>query len=399
MTRRTPLDALARMLWGTRFSGTLLPRGAPLPAGHVVVDRFMVLPSLQRPRFLLPLGATSQAQARLLQSYNDLRYLGPRSMRTALARALQIEPLASRLGTEVVVCLPADQATATLRHLVAQRLDVGVDELVLSTSIREAAGGVRPTVTLADRDGTPVLFVKVGERRVHRTRLGQEAEALTALKGNPVPGMHTPSLVIDEDWHGRRVMGVSALPIDAHRVTVNDPGATWPKLSDLQAAQPMFLERLNDSEWMAQLRRRTEHAPDVLYGPLTSHLDRIAKHFGRQFFAMGRTHGDWLPWNMAWGPADELSVWDWEYSHPRGPLLLDPLHWHFGVATMMKGRSFASGLIAVRDQVANLSAAPRGLTAVFLAEHAVRRAEEVRPEEPATTEVAVRALRGLAEAF
>lgn len=397
---QAPLPALVRLLWGEHPSrARLLPEHHATPPGHVVVDRLLVTPSLQRPRLLLPADASTVAQSTLLRAYNDVRYLGTRSMRAAILRALQVEPLTGLIGQRVNVVLPEEQAEATLRHLVARHLDVDPGGLLLSAALRETDGGLRPTVTVAADDGHPLLFVKVARRRIHTVRLGQEVAALTALRETPVDGLRTASPVFDVAWQGSRVLGVTALPTDDEAITVDDPGVTWPLLSDLQANQPMSLERLNESGWMRQLRARAEGAPEFIRGPLLSHFDRIARHYGHQYFAMGRTHGDWLPWNMARSRDGQLSVWDWEHSHPAAPLLLDPLHWHFGVATVLKGRSIPSGVAAVREQIRHLSAAPPGLAAIFLAEHAVRRAEEVRPDTLASREIAVRALRALSEAL
>ena len=317
------LGPLVRMLWGTGRDARLITGDSPVPAGHVVVDSFVVLPSLQRPRVLIPTAAPTGAQALLLRMHNEPPYVGPRTMLPSLRKALQVEPITSLHGPTVRIALPAEQEQSTLRHLVGRHLRVSPRELVLSMSVR--GEGSRPAVRVTGFDGLPLVFLKVEANRLGIGRLGQEQATLAALQLAPSPGLVTGAPLIDVNWHGRRVTGAAALPIARH-AEPRRADVMSAILSDLQASQPMKLERLHESSWMHELRARVDSAPQPLQEPLHSHLDRITKHYGHTFYGMGRTHGDWLPWNMAWTEDSGLGVWDWEHSHPQAPLLLDTLH-------------------------------------------------------------------------
>lgn len=391
------LEPLIRMLWGAEDEARLLPARSAIPDGHVVVDSFMVLPSLQRPRLLLPTAAPPGAQALLLRAHNEPPYVGPRSMLPGLRKGLQLEPLNTMVGTPVRVVLPEHRTGSTLRHLVGRQLRTTPTDLVLSLSLR--SDNVRPLVRVAGLDGSPLVFLKVGTTPLHIQRLGREQATLRELQLNPSPGIRTAVPLMDADVHGRRVIGSAALAIDTRRVRSVTPDSVANALSELQASQPMGFERLSNSRWMQELRARVDEAPKPLQEPLHSHLDRINKHYGSTFYAMGRTHGDWVPWNMAWTSEGDLGVWDWEHSHPHAPLLLDSMHWHYGIATVLRNGSVASGVSSVREHVRTMSSAPPGLAAVFFAEHAVRRAEEVRSDDLTSRERALRALRALALAY
>lgn len=391
------LQSLIGLLWGVDDSARLIPAGTPVPVDHVAVDEFVVLPSLQRSRLLLPTAAPTGAQALLLRAHNEPPYVGPRSMLPALRKALGVEALGSMVGPRLQVVVPADQADETLRHVVGRQLRINPAELVLSLSVR--GPHARPTVRVHGLDGTPVLFLKVARSPVHIARLGQEQKTLKALQLTPPTGIHLSSPLLDVAWHGRRVTGTAALPLDVRRTQARPPEAVDGLLSDLQASQSMTLRRLQESTWFHELRTRVDAAPVALQEPLHSHLDRITKHYGHTFYGLGRTHGDWVPWNMAWATDGRLAVWDWEHSHAEAPLLLDSLHWHYGITTALRNRSVASGVAAVRQQVRTMSAAPPGLAAVFFAEHAVRRAAEVLPGDLTSREIALRALRALALAY
>lgn len=390
------LGPLVRLLWGADSAARLIPDGRPVPDGHVIVDSFVVLPSLQRPRLLLPAAAPTPARARLLRAHNEPPYVGPRTMLPALRKALQVEPLSSMAGPKVHVVLPVEQGELTLRHVVGRQLRVSPRELVLSLSMRD--DGTRPTIRVTGLDGVPLLFLKVADAPLRVGRLGQEQDALRALQLAPAPGIRASAPLVDLHWHGRRVTGVAALPLDP-RPGTRPAEATSSALSDLQASQPMTLERLRESAWLHELRDRVEGAPKPMQEPLHSHLDRITKHYGHTFYALGRTHGDWLPWHMAWTDDGDLAVWDWEHSHAQAPLLLDTLHWHHGIATVLRNRSVASGVSSVRQHVRTMSSAPPGLAPVYFAEHAVRRAAEVLPGDLASREIALRALRALSLAY
>ncbi|TBL33730.1 hypothetical protein EYA84_16900, partial [Verrucosispora sp. SN26_14.1] len=59
------------------------------PAGHTVVARYAVVPSIARARFLLPLGAPRVTAAALL-AYNALRPAKVRAVRAALGAAARV---------------------------------------------------------------------------------------------------------------------------------------------------------------------------------------------------------------------------------------------------------------------------------------------------------------------
>lgn len=54
---------------------------------------------------------------------------------------------------------------------------------------------------------------------------------------------------------------------------------------------------------------------------------------------LGRSHGDWVPWNTA-RAGTRVIAWDWEHYRPAAPVGLDAVHWRVMTAHTMLGYSW-----------------------------------------------------------
>ena len=336
------------------------------PGGFSVVEEYAVVPSLARPKFLVPVAApraiwsaftryhtTSSTRARALGAALGAGFgahLGPAVFRDRLRVAIdQRIPAAERAGWLLISHLGVELEAA---------------DLVAVLPVRRVTPNAKPTMRLFDRAGTPRGYVKVGWSEATREVVRTEAQALSAVAGRLAP-LRTPALLASGRWHTHEYAVAEPLPAWVR---------AWPKAPALvpQVMRAVIGSgtpsrgRLAQSSYVQRVRRDLDRAgsdqPEAT-GVLGQWLDRLAGDAAEVEF--GRWHGDWVPWNLGATP-DGPVAWDWEYSDPDVPVGFDLLHWSFQQELASSGRLGAA--IRAAEQ-----AAPQLVTQGVAAEAAQRR--------------------------
>ncbi|MFG2062883.1 hypothetical protein ACGFIK_15850 [Micromonospora sp. NPDC048871] len=325
---------------------------APAPAGHTVVARYAVVPSVDRARFLLPLGS-SRATAAALLAYNALRPAKVRAVRAALGMAARSGMLARAPFPVLTVAVPAALDPAEV--LLAERLaaELGGPRAYAACGVRPPDPNHKPTLQLFDHAGTPRGYAKIGWNEATRALVTAEAAALrevaevAGVAGHP----GTPRLLAETNWAGQAVALVEPLPTGVRGMPVE----AEPELAALLAvarrgrtpapARPLagsaFLARLT-----AQAQRAAEKDP-ATGGRAVAAVADLARRHGEVAVEFGHWHGDWVPWNLG-RHAGGLVAWDWEHSGPDVPVGFDLAHDAFQRSLVLRGEPAATAAEQVR---------------------------------------------------
>ena len=372
---RGDLAALGEVLWpgaelltgstGVRQRGALSERE----------EHYVVLPSLAKPRYLLPASLGSTGVARLLRSYNGLRPTRTRWARGVLATGARAGWLPGRRRQQLVVQWRSQDRG--LRGLVSEELGRRPEDVALACGIRVNRGITRPIVTVMDLSGAPLAFVKVARTAVHQRRLRAEHRLLTTLHRAPVTGVHTPAPLFLREWGDSLALGTAPLPGDVEPVGPDDIDRASQHLDDIAALTPHRSSAFADSAWREELLARVDRLSEPAGSRLRAAVDRVAEQHGDVALDHGIGHGDWSFWNLATTPTSgELCVWDWEFGHLGMPQGLDRLHWTFGVSTTIRGVPAGSAARRQLDRAADGTPEDRARCALHLLEEATRRLED-----------------------
>ncbi|QYJ02989.1 hypothetical protein KUV85_11655 [Nocardioides panacisoli] len=327
------LRTVGASLWGDADIAV----GPPPPGAHCQVhdEQYVAVPSAQRPRFLVSADLGPTATSRLLREYNSLRATGPRLARAGLALLAGLGWSAGTSSRRVQVH-HRDLDDTGLRGFLARELGRDPHTIALACGVRVAHGIARPIVTVADRRGRPLLFVKLAGTALHQRRLRNEYEMLGALADRRLPGFHTPAPAFWRHWNGHALLAVEPLPREVEPLRPRDAGYTARALASLTTER--IPHAVGDSPWLHSLRRRAGHVAPADRERVTAGIDRVVDLAGDVVLPHDVGHGDWSFWNMAHLPSSgRVALWDWEFGHPRAPRGLDELHWDYAVATTIRG--------------------------------------------------------------
>lgn len=346
---------LVDLLWGPAVDAGLVRvnADATVPAGHVEAERFAVVPSLARPRFLVPLASRRAAWASTSR-YNALRPAGVRALRAVVGAGMRVGAGQWALRDRLVVSVPTGTAPGRLEELLVShhlRELLGVPDLTMAVGVRAPHPNRKPTLQLLDAAGRMHAFAKVGWSPLTGELVRTDAAALRACAATPPPGLEVPEVLVDGRWRDLDLVVTSPLPggVRRHRDAMRPPPAAV--TAGLAATAGTRTLPLAASPWWSSVRRRVEaaagEAGDLanagaaeaaeVTGVLKRAADRIEERHGGTPVTFGRWHGDWVPWNLAWD-RDRLFAWDWEHAGDDAPLGFDLLHWHFQVAFVQRRR-------------------------------------------------------------
>ncbi|PZF92653.1 hypothetical protein, partial [Micromonospora endophytica] len=303
--------------------------GGEPPPGYAVAARYAVVPSVDRARFLLPLGAPRVTAAALL-AYNALRPAATRATRAVLGVAARVGVLDRVPFPVLTVAVPAglDPTETLLVDRLATLL--GADVRYAACGIRPPDPNHKPTLQLFDGAGRPRGYAKVGWNPATRTLVTAEAAALRALAGVAGSAGHprTPRLLAQTTMGDRAIAVVAPLPAATRRLpagAATDPAALLavarrhrPPAASRPLAGSPFLARLT-----AQARRAAATVPDGARAVRA--VAALARRHGDVTVEFGYWHGDWVPWNLGRHGGD-LVAWDWEHSGPDVPVGFDLAH-------------------------------------------------------------------------
>lgn len=328
------LDRLIERFWGPPSADSpVLVTTRELPASHVLVEEYAVVPSLRRARFLVPLGAPRAVAAAFT---SHLTTVSPSSRLTGAALAVAFRSraatpvLTDRLRVGIDGTIPVAERR---RHLVLRELAHQLDapDAVAVHPVRRATPNAKPTVRLFSADGAALGYAKLGWSPPTASLVRNEASVLADLAGQ-VAGLSVPRPRAAGCWDGSALsleyLVTSALPpwLRAWRRTPEEDPATLVRIAE---TGDQDRGRLVDSRYAETLRRRLSLAATSEPQAATA-LDAWFQALVRRddALAFGRWHGDWIPWNLA-RTRGGGAVWDWEYSAPQAPIGFDLLHWHF----------------------------------------------------------------------
>ncbi len=334
---------LIDLLWGPAVEAGVarVRTDGTVPEGYVAVERFAVVPSLARPRFLVPLASRRVAWASTSR-YNALRPAKVRALRAAVGAGMRVGAGQWALRDRLVVSVAAGAAQTSLEELLIGahlRSLLGAPDLVMGIGVKEPHPNRKPTLQVLDGAGEVRGYVKVGWSSLTSELVRNEADALRACAAHPPPGL-----------------GVPTVPLPArvrrHRQPLRPPPVTITR--GLAATAGRRALPLGASPWWSSVRERVARVASgaasaaasaaggagEIAATLEGCLARIEERCGDMRFEFGRWHGDWVPWNLAWD-RERLFAWDWEHSGGDAPLGFDLLHWQFQVAFVQQRRSAA----------------------------------------------------------
>jgi hypothetical protein len=285
-------------------------------------EAYLVLPGLDRPRFLVP-ASSRRAAAGTLARYNRMREPATRAARAAAALAARAG-LLSVVGSRVSV----RSEGSLLAHL---REALGRPELVAAAGIRRRGLLTKPVLQLFDPAGRAVGYAKVGWNDATRAAVANEARALEEVGAARPRSFRVPRLLHTGAWREAVVTVVEPLPGNVRRHLPVDRLPPTPVLAELARIGGTERTALGSTAWFAATgdRLRSTDAASL--------ADRIERELGDVPVEIGRWHGDLTPWNVAWS-GEEPFVIDWEHARSGVPVGLDVVHFHFQVAFVLDRR-------------------------------------------------------------
>ncbi|HEY8533521.1 MAG TPA: hypothetical protein VIL44_06560 [Micromonospora sp.] len=323
---------------------TVSPGGRGAVPGRVVA-RYAVVPTVDRARFLLPLGRRRVTAASVL-AYNALRPPRVRAARAVLGVAAHVGLVEWAPFPVLTVSIPEDADPTDLvltAHLSAK---LG-RPLAGAFGVRPPDPNHKPTLQLFDSDGRPAGYAKIGWNEATRALVRTEATALRALPRDSIPGYPlAPRVLLHEEWGDRTITVVEPLPLGVRGV---DPAAP-PRIAEMLAVarrggSPTPPRPLADSPFLKRLRAEAERAIPAVGRRAVDAVRRFAERHGATLVEFGDWHGDWVPWNL--GTYDgRLVAWDWEHSGPDRPVGMDLAHQGFQCALLVEGRSLRAAVRA-----------------------------------------------------
>jgi hypothetical protein len=323
---------LAEIMWQKDPTVTV-STGKFGPPGTTPVERYAVLPSVDRPRFFLPLEYRSAARA-ALSSYNALRPTLTRWARAVLAAGLAVGATERVFRDRLTVSVDADQTRSGLPPLLLRehlRQVLGNPDVVLAIGMRPPGPYAKPVLQAFSRDGRPCGYVKVGWNSVTRRLVRAEAEFLQAQRDRPFRTIVVPTLLHRGTWRDLEISVASPLPSGIRRLPA--PGRYPPLEATREIAEATGLVEapLARSSYWNRLRRSLEAIlpgdPEVA-GPIREHMQHVEERYGETKLIFGGWHGDWTPWNVA-RHQGRIVAWDWEQAGHDVPLGFDVVHYLF----------------------------------------------------------------------
>lgn len=344
------LRRLVTQLWGGGLAADRLAIGwdASVPPGWSVAERYAIAPNRSRARFLIPRASPRVTAATLL------RYNGLRSGRVRLSRA--VLGTAARLGLPpaphqlTILVRDAVDAEDRPRWLLADHLAHVLGKPRLYAAMGVLSKHHKPTLQLFDAAGESVGYAKVGWNEATRDLVATEAAALAEVRSGPDAA--APALLYTGRWQDLAVVVTAPLPYDVRARRGDEP----PPVERLRALVPPTSEApVRDAPHVARLRAEIDELafklPEARLATVAAGLlDDLP---GGDPVAIGRWHGDWVPWNQG-EAGSTLYAWDWEHSRDGVPFGLDALHWLFQIRVVREARPVADAVTELHQRAPEL---------------------------------------------
>ncbi len=266
-----------------------------------------VYPSLDEPRFILPLDALQGGLALYTPTRSPIQ-LGLKLVRgTALHHALRL------IGGRIWVSAPSGMV-ADGHHLA---ISTGTVSAFHKGALLEM-----------DAQGQAVAYGKLSASALVQSLIQTESDSLRALETLGPTGFDIPKRLGDIAWGNERGFWQSG---------PDEEGPPWQH--GLSPALANGLGQLFQQSRHEQTMETTAFWQDLVrwHEAAIPHLDtrwteRMATLRARcedditESMVVGRAHGDFIAWNVK-GDADRVFLFDWEQSMADAPPFFDLLHW------------------------------------------------------------------------
>lgn len=281
---------------------------------------YAVVPTLARPRLLLPLHDRRVASTVVRWSGVGTGPLdrGARRVARVALRVGVLQPfLRSRL-----------QAVADWS--LVDYLSAALDTPVTGIGLRVGSNrpNAKPVAQVIGPQGRLIGFAKLGVNPATSRLVNGEAAILRQLERARFVDVRVPRVLHQGRWQDCDIVVQSALPRSRTRAR---PAVLRRGLTEIGAAFGTGRGPLGGSAYAADVRERIELAPATERARLERIHCATVDSWGALDLLFGLVHGDFTRWNVAQA-GRALAVWDWERAQESGPLGLDALHYHAGLA-------------------------------------------------------------------
>lgn len=275
---------------------------------------FRVVPSAARPRLLVPVDLPRAAGPALqrVSAIDRRRDVIGRSAVALLARS----PVADRLLTTSARVGPVD-ARSVESYLAAT---VGA-QVRLSVQIGAERANAKPVLGVYRVEGRlEVGFCKVGSSALAGRLVAHESATLQRLAAARLRTLDVPPVLHSGQWQGCELVLLGTVRGS------RGAGGTIPydAMREVAAVDGVVDVPMGASGWVASVRERLPAAGSRHAQMLDVALDALVERDDSRLVPHGSWHGDWGPWNMAWG--SRPVVWDWERCASGVPVGMDAAH-------------------------------------------------------------------------
>lgn len=316
-------------------------------------ERYLVLPSADRPRLVVPAAPSLAAAA--------VRH-GPagggrkaRLSRRALELALRTGVGGRLVGDRLVVHGPRPDDEQSLAAYLDSLTGVAG---AWSMPVTKARANRKPVIQVLGPTGRPVAFAKVGTNPLTRALVDAEGEALTHVAGR-LGDARVPRVLGCRDLGPINVLVLAPLasPMSAAEPPRDRVLALAAQIAHVDGVRSASL---TDHPYWSGLRARLDGGDERSQRLLETCavLDGVPL----PPLAWGAWHGDFAPWNLSWS-GGAMTVWDFERFARGVPVGLDLVHYDLQTRILKPG-SAPGDVIGDRFAAAAATLAPLGLGAV-----------------------------------
>jgi hypothetical protein len=326
------LATLVDRFWHTENDDSpVVATTGELPSSHELVEEYLVLPSLQKPRYLVPVAAP-RAVAAAFTGHLATAKTSSRALGVMVASGARVGILGRVARNRLRIGI--DRRIPRQRHadwLILTRLahDLDVPGAYGIIPVRRQMPNSKPTARVFTKDGLALGYLKLGWSTATDQLVDTETQTLLSLDGRVGP-VTTPTVATSGGWAGHRFHLARSLP-PGIRPWVGEPGHPT-ALRAIASTGWVRSVPFAGSEYAEGTAERLEDARAAGVDEadaLLAWLRRLCEQPEADTeLPMGRWHGDWIPWNLG-RVSDTTVAWDWEYSAPSAPVGFDLVHWHF----------------------------------------------------------------------
>ena len=311
---QSELTWLAGVLWN----------GAGLASA---AGRYAVLPSMSRPRLLVPVGSP-RASAAALGTHTTSRRasrVGARLLSAGFRLGISEHLLRARVGPPANWRGDGEIIEDHVQEVLGR-------EVLASIFFQTGRPQKKPVLQLFTPAGDVAGYAKVGWNDVTRRLVVREADALERVlpQLRPTSAFGVAEVLYRGQWQGRELVIVAALPGLSTRMVDQLPIEATDMVPQLGEVR---LCRLAGSDYWCDQSERLLRFGTGITRRLAAAVELA---LASDEIRVGFCHGDWVPWNMARDAGGRLVVWDWEWSLACAPGGLEARQWLLQVAQKIR---------------------------------------------------------------